>query len=284
MQGFVRSGRLAILILGLAAGIAARAAAQGKTDQPVDLNASGDVEPVTGENEHALSISGFGVGGYTYDGKTNDNSFAAGKVAVALFRELTDNLYVFGQLTTSLSDEGGGEPTTETEIDNLLVSFTPKSASNVKEHRLPISLQPDVEAICAVLLLGDELGMRRVVREVDPRQLVSEQAAREHVNLDVWRLADDEREAAVGVGAAPSPTAVRGIPDLDDAVAYRHVLPVEELSDQLHSVGLVTRDELVLGTAAESDRVEGTDRLRRRARERHVSIGVPPPRPSTMSH
>jgi hypothetical protein len=131
MQGFVRSGRLAILILGLAAGSNARAAAQGKPDQPVDLNASGDVEPITGENEHALSITGFGVGGYTYDGKTNDNSFAAGKVAVALFRELTDNLYVFGQLTTSLSDEGGEEPATETEIDNLLVSFTPKSASNV---------------------------------------------------------------------------------------------------------------------------------------------------------
>ena len=131
MQGFVRSGRLAILILGLAAGSSARAAAQGKPDQPVDLNASGDVEPVTGENEHALSISGFGVGGYTYDAKTNDNSFAAGKVAVALFRELTDNLYVFGQLTTSLTDEGGGEPATEIEIDNLLVSFTPKSASNV---------------------------------------------------------------------------------------------------------------------------------------------------------
>jgi hypothetical protein len=131
MQGLLQSGRLAILILGLAAGSTARAAAQGKTDQPVDLNASGDVEPVTGENEHALSISGFGVGGYTYDAKTNDNSFAAGKVAVALFRELTDNLYVFGQLTTSLSDEGEGEPTTETEIDNLLVSFTPKNASNL---------------------------------------------------------------------------------------------------------------------------------------------------------
>ena len=118
MQGFVRSGRLAILILGLA-GITAKVAAQGKPDQPVDLTASGDVEPVTGENEHALSITGFGVGGYTYDGKTNDNSFAAGKVAVSLFRELTDNLYVFGQLTTSISDEAGGEPVTETEIDNL---------------------------------------------------------------------------------------------------------------------------------------------------------------------
>jgi len=127
MRGLVRSGRLAILILGLAAG---RAAAQGKTDQPVHLGDSGDVQPVTGEAEHALSISGFGVGGYTYDGRTGDNSAAAGKIAVSLFRELSDNLYVFGQLTTSISDAGSGEPTTETEIDNLLVSFTPPGASN----------------------------------------------------------------------------------------------------------------------------------------------------------
>jgi hypothetical protein len=126
----IRLRSIAIIIVGLGAATG-RAFAQ-KPDQPVTLdNPSGDVEPLTGENQHALSITGFGVGGYTYDGKTNDNSFAAGKVAVALFRELTDNLYVFGQLTTAISDEVGGEPATETEIDNLLVSFTPKGASNV---------------------------------------------------------------------------------------------------------------------------------------------------------
>jgi hypothetical protein len=104
------------------------------SDQPVTLDApSGDVQTLTGEDQHQLSITGFGVGGYTLDGKTHDNSFAAGKVAVALFRELTDNLYVFGQLTTSLSDPAapGEEPSTEIEIDNLLVSFTPKGASSL---------------------------------------------------------------------------------------------------------------------------------------------------------
>jgi hypothetical protein len=70
------------------------------------------------------------VGGYTYDGKLNDNSFSAGKVAVSLFRELTDNLYVFGQLTTSISDEEG-DVVTETEIDNLLVSYTPPKLTNL---------------------------------------------------------------------------------------------------------------------------------------------------------
>ena len=133
MRSTARYRLTAILtvILGFAAG---RAVAQNPapSDQPVTLDApGGDVQPVTGEDEHQLSITGFGVGGYTYDGRTGDNSAAAGKIAVALFRELTDNLYVFGQLATSISNEGGGEPTTNTEIDNLLVSFTPKGASNL---------------------------------------------------------------------------------------------------------------------------------------------------------
>jgi hypothetical protein len=128
MRGLVRSSHLAIIILGLTA---AGAAAQGKPDRPIKLDESGDLQAVTGENEHALSISGFGVGGYTLDGRTKNNSFSSGKVAVSLFRELTDNLYVFGQLTTSISDEEGGDPVTETEIDNLLVSFTPPKLTNL---------------------------------------------------------------------------------------------------------------------------------------------------------
>lgn len=38
---------------------------------------------------------------------------------------------MFGQLTTSILDEGEEEPVTETEIDNLLVSFTPPGASSL---------------------------------------------------------------------------------------------------------------------------------------------------------
>jgi hypothetical protein len=131
MRELVRDGHLAIIIFGLA-GITARADAQGKPDQPVNLgNPESDVQPFTGEDQHPLTISGFGVGGYTDDGKTGDNSFSAGQIAVSIFRELSDNLYVFGQLTTTISNEGGGEPVTGTDIDNLLVSFTPPGASNV---------------------------------------------------------------------------------------------------------------------------------------------------------
>jgi Putative beta-barrel porin-2, OmpL-like. bbp2 len=129
----MRAAACLCVLIGLAAG---RAVAQNPapSDQPVTLDQpSGDVQPVTGEDQHQLSITGFGVAGYTLDGKTHDNSLGAGKVAVALFRELTDNLYVFGQLTTSISDEAeaGEEPTTEIEIDNLLVSFTPRSLSSL---------------------------------------------------------------------------------------------------------------------------------------------------------
>jgi hypothetical protein len=127
MRGLVRSSRLAIIILSLTS---ARATAQGKPDQPVKLEESGDIQTVTGEEKHSLAITGFGVGGYTYDGRTNHNSFSAGKVAVSLFRELTDNLYVFGQLTTSISNEEE-DVVTETEIDNLLVSFTPPKLTNL---------------------------------------------------------------------------------------------------------------------------------------------------------
>jgi hypothetical protein len=127
MRGLVRSSQLAFITLGLSA---VGAAAQGKPDQPVKLDESGDIQTVTGEEKHSLAITGFGVGGYTYDGKLNDNSFSAGKVAVSLFRELSDNLYVFGQLTTAISDEEG-DFVTETEIDNLLVSFTPPKLTNL---------------------------------------------------------------------------------------------------------------------------------------------------------
>ncbi len=127
MRGLVRSSHLAIIILSLTT---AEVAAQGKPDQPVKLEESGDIQTVTEEEKHSLAITGFGVGGYTYDGRLNDNSFSAGKVAVSLFRELTDNLYVFGQLTTAISNEDG-DVVTETEIDNLLVSFTPPKLTNL---------------------------------------------------------------------------------------------------------------------------------------------------------
>ena len=78
-----------------------------------------DLSALTGESQRPLQITGFGVGDYTYDARTRDNSFSASTIAVSLFKEVTDQLWFFGQLTTA---EDG------TEIDNFIASWTPAGA------------------------------------------------------------------------------------------------------------------------------------------------------------
>jgi hypothetical protein len=89
--------------------IAAQAAAQGT--------------PVTFEESPSVAITGFGVGTAGFDRIMHRNSFTAGKLALSLFKPAGD-AYLFAQLTTALED---GE--TSTEIDNLIVSWTPHAAS-----------------------------------------------------------------------------------------------------------------------------------------------------------
>ena len=119
-------------------------------DKPIEL---GNQPADLGEGDQfPLQITGFAIGDYSYDGRTGDNSFAASKVALALFREITGNAYVFGQLTTALQEpEAGGEPATEIEIDNLLVSLVPRGAANVAINAgkldLPIGFERDDEPL-----------------------------------------------------------------------------------------------------------------------------------------
>jgi len=148
-----RTGRKALLLLGtLLPAVPAVAQQPSDTaDHAIDLgNASADLTESAG---FPLQITGFGVGNYSYAGRTGENSFEASKVAVALFREITSRAYVFGQLTTALAepDTPGGEPTTETEIDNLLFSLVPSGASNVSLNfgkiDLPIGFERDDEPL-----------------------------------------------------------------------------------------------------------------------------------------
>ena len=119
-------------------------------DQPINLgNQAEDLD----ESDFPLHITGFGVGNYSYAGRTGENSFAASKVAVALFREITSRAYVFGQLTTALAapTTPGGEPSTSIDIDNLLFSLVPSGASNVALNfgklDLPIGFERDDEPL-----------------------------------------------------------------------------------------------------------------------------------------
>jgi len=138
-------------------------------DQAIDL---GSQNQDLGEiDRFPLQITGFGVGNYAYDGRTGNNSFAASKVAVALFREITSRAYVFGQLTTALEEpEGGGDPVTEIEIDNLLFSVVPPGASNlslnVGKLDLPVGFERDDEPLNFLVSPSFNFDLARPVKMV----------------------------------------------------------------------------------------------------------------------
>jgi hypothetical protein len=107
---------------------------------------------VTFEESRALTVSGFAVGSYNWDRNARSNTFTGSKIALSVFRPWSDNLYLFGQLTTSLGlDETTGEEVTETEIDNLVVSWTPPGATSLNltfgRFDAPIGFERDDEPL-----------------------------------------------------------------------------------------------------------------------------------------
>jgi len=89
----------------------------------VAVPAAAQERAVTFEEPQPVSVTGFAVGGADYARLVRSNTFTAGKIAISLFKPAGD-VYLFGQLTTAL--EGGASTT---EIDNLLVSWTPQRAN-----------------------------------------------------------------------------------------------------------------------------------------------------------
>jgi len=124
---------------------------------PVALTVSAgtaqDLSALTGETASPLQVSGFGVGDYSFAGRTGANSFAAGKLAASFFRELSGSAWFFGQLTAALQppEDPSQEPRTETEIDNLMVTVTPPGRSNLSfsfgKLDLPFGFERDDEPL-----------------------------------------------------------------------------------------------------------------------------------------
>ncbi|HYT83079.1 MAG TPA: outer membrane beta-barrel protein [Gemmatimonadales bacterium] len=100
---------------------------------------------VTFEEPQPVTITGFAVGRGDYDRTARANGFTAGKLALSLFKSAGD-AYVFAQLTTALAD---GEASTE--IDNLIVSWTPRAASRwtlaLGRFDAPIGFERDDEPL-----------------------------------------------------------------------------------------------------------------------------------------
>src|SRR5206468_9888209 len=101
--------------------------------------------PVTFEEPQPVTVSGFAVGTAEYHRLERMNTLGAGKLAVSVFKPVGET-YFFGQLTTSLE---GGEASTE--IDNLLVSWTPQQANrwtlSFGRFDAPIGLERDDEPL-----------------------------------------------------------------------------------------------------------------------------------------
>jgi hypothetical protein len=142
----------ALLILGGVLGSQTLRAQQpaDTVDKPIDLGGQpgyqGDID------RFPLQITGFGIGDYSYDGRTGDNSFSSSKIGISAFREITDHAYVFGQLTTALEeDKATGELGTETEIDAFLVSAVIPGASNLSltfgKFDAPVGFERDDEPL-----------------------------------------------------------------------------------------------------------------------------------------
>src|SRR5690349_7929533 len=74
------------------------------------------------EETTPLTISGFAVGLGSYDNNLKQNTATASKLAVSFFRPWSDQLYLFGQLTTHLEAADSGPPETAIEIDNLIIN------------------------------------------------------------------------------------------------------------------------------------------------------------------
>jgi len=120
------------------------AIAYGRTALAQDTN-------VVLEEKTPLVVSGFAVGLGTYDRNLAQNTALGSKIALSLFRPWSDQLYLFGQLTTHLEQADSGPPQTAIEIDNLIINWTPAhlSALTVSFGRFdaPIGFERDDEPL-----------------------------------------------------------------------------------------------------------------------------------------
>lgn len=103
------------------------------------------------EDKTPVVVSGFAVGLGTYDRNLAQTTAMGSKIALSLFRPWSDQLYLFGQLTTHLEGEDSGPPHTHIEIDNLIVNWTPArlSALSLSFGRFdaPIGFERDDEPL-----------------------------------------------------------------------------------------------------------------------------------------
>src|ERR1700737_541280 len=115
---------------------AGSAAAQEKPVSPESAENPRGISLLDEDATRRLSISGFGVGSFTYAFPTDRSSFGDSALAVAFSKVFSDKLSVFAQLTASREAESPflgqtASPDTKTDIDNLQVTWAPSPRSGL---------------------------------------------------------------------------------------------------------------------------------------------------------
>src|SRR5437016_14322993 len=87
--------------------------------------AAQDKEVQLTESQQPLVISGFAVGLGSYDRNLAQTNALGSKIAISLFRPWSDQLYLFGQLTTHPEVPDSGPAETHIEIGNPIINCTP---------------------------------------------------------------------------------------------------------------------------------------------------------------
>jgi hypothetical protein len=128
------------------------AAGQEKPVSPESAENPGEISILGEDAARRLSISGFGVGTFTYAFPTDRSSFGDSALAVAFSKVFSDKLSVFAQITASREAEspflGETAPAdTRTDIDNLQVTWAPSPRSGLAitlgKFDSPLALERD---------------------------------------------------------------------------------------------------------------------------------------------
>src|SRR5258708_38640239 len=132
----------------------------------VAINAAAQERSVTFEEPSPVAITGFAVGRADYDRVSRSNTFTAGKIGVSFFKPVGD-AYLFAQLTTALEDGA-----TSTDIDNLLVSWTPHTANKwslaMGRFDAPIGFERDDEPLNLIPTSSFNLTYARPAKPTHP--------------------------------------------------------------------------------------------------------------------
>ena len=210
----MRSALCGVLLYGLAF----RAAAQERE--------------VTFEEPQPVAVTGFAVGRADYDRVLRANTFAAGKIGVSLFKPVGD-AYLFAQLTTALER---GEASTE--IDNLLVSWTPQRANRwtlaFGRFDAPIGFERDDEPLNLVATNSFNFTYARPVKltGVELHYAASPRLELWAAAANGWDVAVDNNRGKTGLARAqwiPIPWVTLGVtgaygPERDSTDAHQRSL------------------------------------------------------------